>query len=201
MKLSWILSLALLITPAANAFEINALGGLNYAAPTESLSGVDQAWTGDAAPTFGFDAMLPLFDLPLSLESGVWFETATSEHTLSNISSSRETHWTEVPLLLHFHFDPFISLGAGGYLSFARGSVATTVNGVTLSQSFGAAQIKDTDSGLLLDIRARLHVTPLLCFLLDARYQHGLSNLSTVSTNLQNTRSIQVLAGASFEFL
>lgn len=186
--------------PGAFAFEMNVLGGMNYAAPSEFILGVDQGWTGSSAGTFGINASLPLFSGLLSIETGAFWVATASERTESGVPLLRKAEWIQAPLLLHYHFDGSMSLGAGGYAAFSRGMVATTTLGSTLNQPYDTAQIQREDFGLIFDLRARFHLTPGLHLILDARYQHGLRDLSTLTTKSLSTRSIQVLAGMGYEF-
>jgi hypothetical protein len=197
-------SLFLLLTllpQAALAVDVAILGGLNYAAPSENISGIDQKWTGDAAVTYGIDAALPVLALPLALQTGLYFGNSSSEQSLSGNASTRLTHWTLIPLQLNYYFDERISFGAGGYFAFSRGEIETTTNGTTTSQSYDSAKVNTSDSGLLVNVRAFLHIAPPVSIVLDARYLHGLSNRSLISGSLSNTRSVQLLAGALYEFL
>ncbi len=166
------------------AATLSLLGGFNYAAPTDIQAGVDQRPTGSAAPAFGMALDLPFSDLPFSFESGVFLKSSRSESSVGG-SGERTGQWTDIPLTVHYHFDPSVSLGAGGYWSFFRSG-----NAIQGSES--------PDSGILLDLRAHIRVTDDLFFLVDGRYLHGLTNLSAVAGDTYNTRSVQILAGASY---
>jgi hypothetical protein len=187
-------------TQPSGALEISTWGGLLYAAPSESVQGIDQDWTGSAGHIFGFGALLPLWESPFSLESGASWLREASERTVSGSVSTRRTEWIQVPLLLHYHFDHSMSLGAGGYVSFARGMVSTTDSVSTINQPYDTAQMQTLDIGLLIDLRARFHLSESFSFILDARYQHGFQDLSTVTTKTLFARSIQMLGGISYRF-
>ncbi len=179
-----ILGFLLLVSNPVLAAELSFLGGLNYAAPTDIRLGQDQRPTGSAAPAFGLGIDLPFSELPFSFESGIFIKSSRSENSVSALPESKG-EWTDIPLLVHYHFDPSVSLGLGGYWSFFRSG-----NAIQKSES--------PDSGILVDLRARIRVTDTLFFLVDGRYLHGLSNLSAVPGDTYNTRSIQFLAGASY---
>jgi hypothetical protein len=168
----------------AHSADITALGGINYSAPTDLRSGSDQRWTGDAAPLFGLSLDLPFSELPFSFETGFFLKESRSEKTNPSLTSTSGS-WTDIPLLVHYHFDPFMSLGLGGFWSFFR-------KGDTIAQS------ESPDSGLLMDLRAHIHLSEVISLILDARYAHGLSNLSAVAGDTYNTRSVQFLMGASY---
>lgn len=167
----------------AEAFELSIVGGLNYAAPTQKVSGVGQNWTGDAAPAYGALLGTELFSTRFELESGILLMTSTYEEPGA---STRNLGFTQVPFLLRFHIDEWISVGAGGYLAYTRGSRDPALTA--------------GDQGLVLSLKAKLYLTATLQLVLDARYQHGLANMALVSSDLYNTRSIQMLAGVCIPF-
>ena len=179
--------LLLAFSPSAFATTLNAFGGLNYAAPTDIRSGTDQHWTGLAAPIFGLSVELPLEALPLSFETGVLLKSSKSDSESGGTTTETTGSWTDIPLLIHYHFDPRLSLGAGGYWSFLRKGDA-------------ASPSESPDSGLILDLRARIGLSPRFDLLVDARYLHGLGNLATTPGDTCNTRSVSVMAGGSFTF-
>jgi hypothetical protein len=187
-------------TLPSGALEISTWGGLLYAAPSESIQGVDQGWTGSAGYAFGINALLPLWESSFSLESGVSLLKEASERSVSGLSSTRKTEWIQVPLLLHYHFDSSMSLGAGGYAGFAQGMVSTTDAVSTVNQPYDTAQMQTLDLGLLIDLRARFRLSESLSLILDARYQHGFQDLSTVTTKSLFARSIHMLGGISYRF-
>jgi hypothetical protein len=184
LSLGLLLFFAILLTPqSASAADLILSGGLNYAAPTELKSGIDQRWTGTAATAFGLTLDLPFSDVPFSFETGVFLKSSKSERNASSgPTQSTIGSWTDIPLLVHYHFDPSVSLALGGYWSFLRSgdAVATT---------------ESPDSGLLINLRARIQVTEPISLILDARYLHGLSNLASSPGDTYNSRSVQALVG------
>ena len=172
---------------SAQATELSLVGGLNYAAPTQKISGVGQNWTGNAAPTYGFFINTSIFGTAFDAETGLLFLTSTYGQPDSQGNMSDKTmHSTQIPFLLRFNIDEAISLGVGGYLAY-------TGEGRDPALSVG-------DQGLVADIRAKFHVLPQIHLLLDARYQHGLANQAIISTDSYNTRSVQFLAGIGIDF-
>jgi hypothetical protein len=173
----------LLCIEHARGADLILSGGLNYAAPTEIQSGSDRHWTGAAAPTAGLTLDLPLSEVPLSLETGVFWKSSKSERTDPDDSTkTTKGTWTDIPLLIHYHFDPSIRIGIGGYWSF-------------LGAGDAVSPTESPDSGVLLNLRARFRIAEPLSLTLDARYLHGLSNLASNPSDTYNSRSIQVLAG------
>jgi hypothetical protein len=174
-------ALLLLLPASASAAGLGIFGGLNYAAPTDIRSGQDLRPTGAAATVFGASLDLPLSELPFSFESGLFLKSSKSE----SANGTATGEWTDLPLLIHYHFDPSVSLGAGGYWSFFRSG-----NAIRESES--------PDSGFLLDLRARIRISENFTLLVDGRYLHGLANLSATPADTYNTRSIQFLAGVGY---
>ena len=93
-----------------------------------------------------------------------------------------------------------MSLGAGGYAGFARGMVSTMDPISTVNQPYDTAQMQTLDLGLLIDLRARFRLSESFSFILDARYQHGFQDLSTITTKTLFARSIHMLGGFSYRF-
>jgi hypothetical protein len=175
------------IHPFLNALASDLIlsGGLDYAAPTDLQSGTDQHWTGDSGSVFGVALDTPFSGVPFSFETGIFLKSSKSERTSGSTVLQSTGAWTDIPLLVHYHFDPYVSLGAGGYWSFFRSG-----NAISASES--------PDSGFLVDLRARIHVAEPFSLIADARYLHGLSNLSATPGNTYNSRSIEVMIGVLY---
>ncbi len=171
---------------SAHALSFTGFGGLNYAAPTDIRSGSEQHWTGDAASIFGLSIDIPFAVGPFSFETGLFLKSSKSEHSVNGITGTTENSWTDIPLLVHFHFDERISFGLGGYWSFLR--KADAANPAT-----------SPDSGLILDLRARIPFSECFSIVIDGRYVHGLNNLATTAGNTLNTRSIEALIGVAYD--
>jgi hypothetical protein len=185
----------------ASVWEITALAGANYSAPTETRTGGSLDWTGNAALTYGGSVSYELFDTPFELESGLFVVSSENEGSVNNAATVRKMTSLQIPILLRFNFDPWISIAAGGYFSSAKGNVETVINGGSVSrQSYDTVGLKTSDEGLLLGLKAKLHISAPLSLVFDVRYQHGLKNVAVNSGETYNTRSIQALAGFGFEF-
>ena len=185
----------------AHAWEITAYGGINYAAPTEKMSGSDIHWTGNSSPAYGLSIADSLWGSPFELESGLFLLTSNIEQAdLTGTDVVEQMTSYQLPILLRFNFDPWISIAAGGYFATSNGNINKFVNSSPTSQSYGAAGLQTSDAGLLFSLKAKLHINESLCLAFDARYEHGLKNVAVNSSDLFNTRSIQVFAGLSFQF-
>jgi hypothetical protein len=180
-----LITLTLLIALSAEASDLILSGGLDYAAPTDIQSGADQHWTGDSGTVFGLTLDIPFSEIPFSFETGVLLRSSKSERVDNGSTLTRSGAWTDIPLIVYYHFDPYFALGAGGYWGFLR-------SGDVVSAS------ESPDSGLILTLRARFHLSDPIAITADARYLHGLSNLSSVPGNTFNSRSVQVMLGVLY---
>jgi|GEM_PF-1990842 len=196
----WVGFLTLSTSFTASAFEVTAVGGLNYAAPTQRTSGIDIHQTGNATPTFGLLLATPLWGSGFDLEAGVISLAQQSERDDILPSRTQKMQFLQVPVVLRYRLDESISLGAGFYAAFAQGNVEMNQNGIQTQLSYESLGYQKTDTGLILNLRARFAMAPPFYLILDARYQHGLSNLAQLPNDVLNTRSIQVMAGVTYEF-
>ncbi len=171
--------------------EITPVVILNAAAPTQKQNGGSLSWTGNVASGFGLLTGFSLFDTPFDLEIGGVYLNHSSERDSGGTLLTLNTHHLHLPLLLRFNFDDRVSIGLGGYASIAKGNVSTSIH--------------DRDFGLLFSARASLKIVPQLYFIVDGRYQHGLSNLANIPPgipgDLLNTRSMQAYLGFSYRFM
>lgn len=177
--------------PSTIVVEINPVVLLNAAAPTQKQNGGSFGWTGEVATGFGLLTSFSIFDSPFDLETGAIYMNETSTRDVSGISVTQKVHEIHIPLLLRFNFDEKIGLGFGGYADIAKGSISPGIH--------------DRDFGLLFSARASLMIVPQLYFIIDGRYQHGLSNLANippgVAGDVYNTRSMQAYLGLSYRFM
>jgi hypothetical protein len=189
---------------SAQALELTLVGGYNYAAPTEKVTGTgDLQWTGDAATAYGAflstSFIVPLFDL----ESGLLFQNQKSERSINGNTLFETSKSIQLPILLRVNFDNFIGVGVGYYFNYGQGNIDTDMNGTTTSLSYSDSNRKSLDSGLLFDLRVKYPLAPALAIVFDGRYQHGLTNLETGSTQAAGdsyyARMLQVLLGLSFK--
>ncbi len=175
-----LVALLLLAPYSAHALDLTFLGGYTYAAPTEKAGNNYPHWTGKSGFSFGASIAFNLLDSSFDLESGVFSIKAKSEQGSGAFRIERTFDSILIPLLIRYHFDRAASLALGAYTA-------------------ASSDLPSDDRGLLLSIAARLHLTSHFYLVLDARYQHGLANLASVSGDYLNTRSIQGFAGVSVD--
>jgi hypothetical protein len=171
-----------------NAADLILSGGLDYSAPSDIRDGGDQHWTGTAGGVAGLTIDAPFSEIPFSFETGFFLRNSRSERSAQGIISTSEGSWTDIPLLIHYHFDEHLSIGTGGYFSFFRSG-----NSVSGPES--------PDAGMILDVRAALRAFDPVSLIVDARYLHGLSNLSSNPGDTYHSRSVQILLGVSYPLL
>ena len=178
-------ALLFFLSHSAFAADFNVYGGFTFAAPTESVQGASQKWTGDAGTSYGASLGFGIFDSPFALELGAFSIAATSRQESGGVTTVRTFKSLEIPVLLRFRFDQAFSLGIGPYLAI-------------LNQLSGATgQFQNQDRGVIISLQAKMHLFSAIFLLLDGRYQHGLTNLATQSGDLLNTRSVQGFTGLS----
>ncbi len=180
--------LCLLLPAHSDAADLILSGGLDYSAPSDIRQGSDQHWTGAAGGIVGLTVDAPFSGIPFSFETGFFLRNSRSERSAVGLTATSTGAWTDIPLLLHYHFDDHVSVGAGGYFGFFRSG-----NSVPESES--------PDSGVILDLRARLRISDPVSLVVGARYLHGLGNLSPTPGDKYNSRSVQVLVGVSYPIL
>jgi hypothetical protein len=195
-----ILLFSLCLSPAARALEITAVGGANYASPTARQNQNTIDWTGNASLTYGVFVAADLFTPRLQLETGVLSLGSEMQGYPASVNTTDDFRETQIPVLLRFNFDPWLSLGVGGYVAFGQGNVSTAANGGTIKQSFDSAGFTSNDAGLTVSLKAKLHFNNDLSLVIDTRYEHGLKNRALTAGDDFSTRSIQVLAGLGYEF-
>lgn len=193
------------ITSFALEIETNPVVIFNAAAPTQKQNGGSFGWTGDVATGFGLLTSYHLFESRFDLEIGAIYMNQTSERELSGSTLKQDSHHLHIPLLIRFNFDEKMAIGFGGYASIANGSITTLQNGNSTDATYNAAGIHNRDFGLLFSARASLMIIPQFYFIVDGRYQHGLSNLANIPPGVPgdifNTRSMQAYLGLSYRFI
>ncbi len=197
--LGFLLVLGTLSALPAQALEVGALGGLNFwgygFAPPSGTTAPTTKTTGSLAfGGFVRVGMNPLLDLELDLI----YAKKKNAYTSGAGTNVFETSSYMVPVLVRSSFIPgnFINVGAGAYYEIGT-SNGVTVNGV--NGAYSDAGVKSHDIGLIGSVQMSLPVMPLVRFLIDGRYLHGLSEQQndTATNGSYKNRSIQAFAGIS----
>ncbi len=140
-----------------------------------------------------------LFDSMFSSAAGLEFgglyitrkiETTTSFTALgvnSSTTSTDNTHFLQIPVLLRVYLNQALSIGAGGY-------IAEGLSGVD-------SDLKKSDYGLVASLGIHVPLGSSSAFLIDGRYNYGLKNVDNSSYGMtQKYRDVQFLAGLTFGF-
>jgi hypothetical protein len=199
---SWVL-IAVSLTAAvpAQAFELGALAGLDFASRTIEPEAVGTTYdggtgfVGGAFVQFGF---LPGFTWEVNALSQGRHSKAT---TGGNETITRVSYWT-FPLIGRLWLGDFLSVGAGPYLGLVSGNVTsenrTASGSVTSSLPASSQNIGTTDFGLVASGQMKLGLAPTLSLLVDVRYVLGLTDFDKTAAATQRWRDVMILAGLSF---
>jgi hypothetical protein len=190
--------------PAQALFlEIEPILTVNAAAPLQQLNGTTLSWTSKTGISGGVLLSAGFEEAHLTLETGVIQLKESSERITPSSILTRENTRLQIPLVLRYQFDDRFGIGVGAYTSFSNGSVLTTTSSQSTSlESHVSAGIQERDMGLLICARASIPIVSDLRFVIDGRYQHGLSNLAMIppgaAGDYHNTRSMQAFLGLSW---
>jgi hypothetical protein len=95
----------------------------------------------------------------------------------------------QVPVLLRWYLNPMFSIGVGGYYADGQGN------------NYAASNLKTSDYGLVGSVGLRFPMTMTTRFLVDVRYDYGLTNVYTDPNSTGDTyknRDLQALVGFQF---
>jgi hypothetical protein len=122
----------------------------------------------------------------------------------TTLSENVSKHAIQVPVLIRWWLEPMFSIAVGGYFAHGIGDVTTTNSisgGEVSSGSYADNNYKSNDYGLTGSVAIRLPITQSMRFLVDARYNYGLTNYYNDPLNSGVTiknRDIQALVGFQF---
>lgn len=176
--------------------SISIVGALNEG----TLTGSGESDSLSAKPAFGAGILI---DHPISIgtaiEFGAIYQGRKYDDTSSNYTVSSNA--IQIPVLLRFTLLPMISFGAGGYWETGSGDITLTndTDGSKSTLTYSGLGVKQSDMGLVGSIRLNFLMGPGMGFLVDGRYNYGLTNTSNNGTTITN-RAFQVLAGISLGF-
>ncbi len=104
----------------------------------------------------------------------------------------------EVPVLLRLNLGR-ISLGAGGYAGIGVGKVTVKASdGASTQFTYDSVGWEKTDAGLCGSLAMTFPLGTSTALVVDARYTHGLKNLSKVDGVRATLRDMMLLAGIRF---
>ena len=207
--------LGLLATPAAFAgVRASLLGVGTLSMPTASLS-VDVAGVSTAFPSptgkFGFGGGL-LLEVPLSMRlalelGGVYYQRKFSidETTLGGSLITLSFPTLEVPLTLNIHFNRFIMLSLGGYVTAPAGKgSATFADGTFVDATYSDFLLRNMNFGVLGGLGLCLPLGSKAALRVEGRYHLALQNsidadtLAAQATASWKQNELQALVGLTF---
>jgi hypothetical protein len=160
---------------------------VNASAPSQRQNASTLSWTGRTTFGGGCFISVEIPGTPLFAQSGLIFSRGVSETIANQNLIENQTRTTHIPLVVRYQLDERFALGLGGYADFLNQFPSGT---------------HDRDFGLMISARASLPVIPRFRFIIDGRYQHGLSNLSNIPPgtigDYLNTRNMQAYLGVSY---
>jgi hypothetical protein len=202
--------LAAMMVSTADAATLSLVGSAN-----DTNLNFSDLPSGFTTPTttakfgFGGGALLDFHLYPMaSLEIGALYITRKTEINPVTITGSavtdivQKTNALQVPVVFRFWLHPMFSIGVGGYLAHGLSNVhVQDTNGNDISSTSYSGVLKQNDYGLVGVVGLRLPLGSMTRFMVDARYNYGLTNINDglfTSGITENYRDLQILAGFSF---
>ena len=183
-RIFYLLILLFLIPTSSRAdVSMSLFGLLDKANYSDTGLGANSSFS----PGFGGAVEFDVFS-PFRLELGAMY-FQRKWNTDSSVS------YLEVPVTLNYWITSFLSLGAGFYYARSFGSV--TLSGVT--ETFSAAGFESDDGGITAALKVNVPVSSSFPDLdIEARYNYGLSNVSTLANFKSKFNDFQILLGFRF---
>lgn len=176
-------------------FLMSAVGALNLSNPSITSNGAAVAHSGRSVFGLGVLGSFPILPL-FRIETGVIY--LPHSYSIGPVDTTFKNF--HVPILVRIVPLPFISLGLGGYLGFATGSVSQYNESTKTTQEFTYETLNwgKTDFGLAMSVGLDLPVAPATSLLVDMRYLIGLSNLDKNATKTLKTSGWVAVVGLKF---
>lgn len=201
-----ILSLGMIQTQAAQAFELGVLGGLHFTNIEVSPAPASTTYSSTGSPAFGAfieTSMVPL----IGFELGAFYVPRKYKSSVSTTKTDATVSLTQfqIPALIRLHLIPFLSFAAGGYYAHSLGDVhvegTAGTTPINQDQTYDVSNLSQNEFGILGSVRLEIPILPLFNIMFDARYLRELKNLNTAAnSDTTKLHGTQFLAGASFGF-
>ncbi len=180
--------------------QVSLLGGMSFAAPTYSFGSAIQTTSSTGALAFGALIALPL-QYSFEFESGLIYQNIKFTAQGSQSSTDFQFKEIQIPFLLRYQVDEKVGFGFGAYWGVGASAVTTSTASGAQTSTFSDLNLYSNDFGLLFNIRALIPLDGQFSAVIDGRYLLGLEERAKdVSIASYKTRSIEILAGISFEF-
>ena len=194
-----VLMLAFAAAPAAQAFDVGALIGGNWA--SQNISPAPANNPNAAAAGFGFGAYSnwTLVPLILDLELDVLYLNNASSNSTANSTSNFSS--LNIPLIARFSGLPIIAPGVGLMWSDFLGSIHSSTAGTAGPDvTFSNAGLNTSNLSLVLSLGAKYAIGGGLNVVGEVNYDLGLSDLNNpaVTGASNKLNNFMILAGVSF---
>lgn len=197
----WILTFAFLISSPSFALELGIMGGINSNAPSISSNSVDtQVSSGGGFDAGAFFSMGLVDDF--SIEVDGLFEHKSYIVGAAPLGTNYTLNDFHIPVYLRYSLIPLLNVGLGPYWSMGLGNITSTtgISTTSTSASYANDGLLQNDFGLSASLQLRIPFTPFTSFIVDGRYDLGLTNLATNPGQSYKTRQLSLLAGLGFGF-
>lgn len=182
------ITLLFLATPRANAaslLDLSFVGIGTFARPSISNASGSTSTSGRLGIGFGALAGFPM-GKALGLEVGaLYLPHKYSTNSFGFVGTETNTSLTSLtfPVLVRITAIPLISFGAGPYMAFAMGDIASqTGTTAETTSTYSVSNMGTTDFGVMASAALELPIAIAARVLFDLRYQIGLSNVSQSTT-------------------
>ncbi len=180
----------------ADGLKIAAVGTLNFSSPRINAGSGSLSTSSSLGLGFGGLADFPLVP-SWRLESGILYIT----DAFSQSTTSYNMNHFQIPVVVRYTLFPFLSVGAGGYYSFAVNGIAVGNASTTNNVSYDSLNLSSSDYGAVFSAALDLTVGPSTTLLVDMRYVWGFKNLSNVNGQTFRLGGFLFLAGLKFGLL
>lgn len=198
MRFPFLCFVIFLVSPAAQAWEIALVGGMNYSRPSLNPDPPNGASLSTKA-AFDFGGLTSF-----SLGGDYRFETGLIRHSrktvLEDANSATESSYSGwlIPLTFRFMRADFLGFGFGPYI----GLMSSRTRSTTTYAAGGTATIdgtdpyrKGTEVGLRASLRIAVPVYHSARVILDGSYLFGITDLNKLGTAEDKSQDLLVLFG------
>ncbi len=178
--------------PAQAMVNVSAVGSFNITTthldPSNPLliTSAGNGFGGGALVSFG---LMPAFEL----ETGALYTPFVSHFGAAPIEANLTQKYIVIPVVARFTLLPIISVGAGISYGVKSGDLTSD------NSAFPFTGTAKNNLSLTGSVALRLPLAPMFGFLVDARYNLGLTDQSGTAGTTQKFNQIQILAGLNFK--
>jgi hypothetical protein len=144
---------------------------------------------------------------PFRLEVGGLYVRSKVDYTAASSPYTEQFNGVQIPVLIRFGFNRFISFGVGGYYTHFIGQYTDTNDATSLSSSgnYSDNGLSSGEFGLVGSLAIHVPITYTVDLTVDGRYNYGLTNIVSNSAlageNSEKLRDVQALVGLTFHMM